>query len=81
LILDSISLVDRPSALIWVNAASMALAGAGAPAELHEKLQIRGITSTIANARGQVHDVLRADGLDTGIGSVAGGATLADARA
>ena len=55
------------------------LAGARSLAELNEGLQVRGMTFTIVDARGQVRDLLRAEGLGEKIHGIARGATISDA--
>ena len=59
----------------------MDLAGARMLAELYAKLQTRGVSLTVANARGRVRDLLRAEGLDAKIEGIARGAMLAAALA
>jgi anti-anti-sigma regulatory factor len=54
----------------------MDLAGARMLAELCEKLDVRGVSLTIVNARGRVQDLLRAEGLDGKIQGITRGTVL-----
>lgn len=57
----------------------MDLAGARMLADLHDALSQRGIALSIANAHGQIRDLLRAENLDQKIDGVRRGRTLSDA--
>ena len=57
----------------------MDLAGVRMLAELYDTLGKRGITLSIADARGRIRDLLRAEDLDKKIAGVRHGQTLSDA--